>query len=315
MVALSRREVLIVSAAAAAAWACGGGAKSPESQALDLDADPLSLLPSTSVALASLDARAFYASNTVGARMAQLSETLLPVGEEAGFSASRDVDHVTLACYATGALDAAAVVSGRFDPDKIAASASNNTITRMGAPLVVSQYSGRTLYTVANIGFCVLTPKTVVAGTEWGIRRTLEKIQSAKLVRAFKPWMIDTVQTKGAAVAAAVDLEDSQVASAAVGAVGIQGLTGMRLARIVGNFASPGMHLAFRLSYADAATASTSADALRNLNAIGSFFLKLQDVDVATAGADVTAKVTVDDSTLDWMLGLARNLVPTAAHG
>jgi hypothetical protein len=311
---LSRRDVLALSAAALAAYACGG-AKSPDNESLDLDADPLALLPSSSVALSALDARAFYASNTVGARIAQLSERLVPVGDESGFSASRDVDRVTLACYATGGLEAAAVVSGRFDPDRIARSASNNTITRLGAPLVVSTYAGRTLYTVANVGFCVLTPKTAVAGTEWGIRRTLEKIESKQLVRAFKPWMIETVHAKDAAATAAIDLEDSDVARAAVAAVPLPGASGMRLARVVGNFASPGMHIALRLSYVDAQTAQTAADGLRNLNAIGSFLLKLSDVDVQTDGADVTAKATVDDSTLDWLLGLVQKLVPTAPAG
>src|SRR5438874_1966122 len=83
--------------------ACGpkegdGGAKASE-QAQPLD-DALALLPGGAIAVGTIDARAFYGSQTFGADLARLTEKYVPIGDEAGFKASRDVDRVTFASYA-----------------------------------------------------------------------------------------------------------------------------------------------------------------------------------------------------------------------
>ncbi|HEY8080245.1 MAG TPA: hypothetical protein VIF62_39215, partial [Labilithrix sp.] len=75
--------------------ACGpkegdNGAKNAE-QEQPLD-DALALLPGGAIAVGTIDARAFYGSQTFGADLAKMTEKYVPIGDEAGFKASRDVD-------------------------------------------------------------------------------------------------------------------------------------------------------------------------------------------------------------------------------
>src|SRR5215472_63651 len=147
----------VVVAAAIALFGCGGSkdsvtAKDPSGLTPEqIDADPLALLPGSAVVLAVVDARAFYKSSSVGPQVALVAEKLVPIGDEAGFSPSRDVDRVTLAAYALSGADVAAVVGGRFDGAKIDLAAQNHTPTKGGGTIVASQYAGRTLYTVSGI--------------------------------------------------------------------------------------------------------------------------------------------------------------------
>src|SRR5690554_5742110 len=81
--------------------------------------DALALLPGNAIGLGTVDARAFFSSQTFGAELSKLVEKYVPVGQEAGFLASRDVDRVTFASYSYQGIDAAAIVIGRFDEAKI----------------------------------------------------------------------------------------------------------------------------------------------------------------------------------------------------
>lgn len=288
---------------------CGGdksGAKSAaEAGGLDLDGDPLVLLPSSPVVLAQVDAKAFYRSDGAGAKLAKIAERYCPLGDESGFVASRDLEKIVVGAYSMSGGDVAAIVRGKFDEPKIAGAARSQTMTRIGAPITESKYAGRTLYTVRNIGFTVLTPKTVLAGTESGIRRTLERIQDKRTTRDVPPWMAETIATDGAALSFAVDLATQPVANAAVGSVPLDFLKGMRTARFVGNFKDPGMHFAATLTFGDAQQASASADQIRAADgwtrALGAFFSfvpQLQGLDVNAADRDVTCKAAVDDHAL-----------------
>ena len=100
--------------------ACGGkGAASGNDARAAADADPLALLPGSAIVLATLDVHAMYASPSVGATVASLVDSVLPLGPDAGLDPSRDVDRLVLGGYAGNQADVAVVLSGRFDVDKI----------------------------------------------------------------------------------------------------------------------------------------------------------------------------------------------------
>jgi hypothetical protein len=294
--------------------ACGPGAKSPVASAPDLDADPLALLPGSAVLLATLDARAMFASAGVGAQVAALTDALLPLGAEAGFDAKRDVDRVVLGVYTSSGVDVAAVVSGRFDEAKIAAA----TQSQAGNAVVRGMYAGRVTYAVGPAMYSVLSAKTVAAGTADGMRRLLERVRDAShapgadggtLARAIPSWMDDTQSTPGAQLAAVADLTSQPVAAAAVASLSLPWLGGIRTARVIGNFEKPGMNLAATLSYDDASQAASAADGVRGvdgwLRLLGPLLggLSLQNLDVATDGKDAKCKFALDDRALARLLG------------
>src|ERR1019366_9958087 len=105
---------VLVLLALVALVACGGKASAtPVEAKLDLDSDPLALLPSWAVVVANLDAKAMFASASVGSQLAALADSLLPLGPEAGFDARRDVDRVVLGGGPSTGGDAGAIVRGR----------------------------------------------------------------------------------------------------------------------------------------------------------------------------------------------------------
>src|SRR6185436_13312967 len=105
--------------------------------------------------------------------------------------------------------------------------------------------------TIDNVGFTVLTDHTALVGTETGIRRALDRMKDGKATkRSIDTWMIDTVDTKGAATAIAADLSGQDMTRVAVGALKVPWLKGLQKVRIIGNFGEPGMHVAGSLTYA-----------------------------------------------------------------
>lgn len=293
--------------------ACGGkGARAGGDGQADLDADPLALLPASAIVVTSFDARAIGASGAVGKQVASIADSLVPLGPESGFQASRDVDRVVAAGYGSG--DAAAVLSGRFDEEKIAQA----TKAKNGTPIVRGTYAGRTTYAAGRVSYAVLTSHTLVAGTSDGLRRVLERVQSGKLERTVPPWVVDTLQTRGAEMALAADFATQPIASAAVGSVQLPWLEGLRVARVIGNLGQPGMNVAATLTYADADRAKTAADGVklvdRWLEVFGPLLggVTLRDLKVELDGADVRCSFAVDDHALSTLLGLANRFLPAS---
>jgi hypothetical protein len=304
--------ILVLSLALAC---CGGkGATAGGEKKVDLDADPLALLPGSAVVVANLDTRAIFSGGSAGAQVAAFASGLAPIGDEVGFQARRDVDRVTLGVYATGGADFAAVLSGRFDETKIAAA----TTASGGAPIVRGIYAGRTTYTVGAVQYAVLTSKTLVAGSADGLRRLLERVQAATLDRSMAPWMVETLETKGADVALAADLETQPLPAAAMGTASLSWLKGMRVARVIGNFAPPGMNVAATMTYGDPQLAQAAADGVRFvdgwLNRLGPLFggVRLQNLEVTTDASDLRCKFAVDDQTLRTVLALTSHLLPAS---
>ena len=299
---------------------CGGGAAeggpatTPRGlTAAQIDADPLALLPASAVIVATVDARAFYTSGSLGAELAALEEQVVPIGEEAGFRASRDVDRVVLGTYATEGLDVAAVVSGRFDEAKIKQAADAHTQTRGGGVIAASQYAGRSVYTVNNVGFCVLTAKTALAGTETGIRRALERIHDGAVKREFPSWAQETLDTPNAAATLAADLEDPT--TSALFASVPAWAKAAKAVRAVADFKPPGMHVAGTLTYADAQGAAAGAGGMQqlgtmaNLLALTGVVPRLQDLAIGTTGLNVTCSFSLDDSAMKSLLSTLRKWV------
>jgi hypothetical protein len=306
------RWMLVLAIALAA---CGGkGANAGGEKKADLDADPLALLPGSAVVVANLDARAFFDSGSVGAQVAALASKFVPLGDDAGFQAPRDVDRVVIAGYATGGIDVAAVLSGRFDPARIAAA----TKATSGAAIVRGLYAGRTTYAVGTVAYAVLTSKTVVAGTGDGLRRLLERVAAGTLDRSMAPWVVETLETKGAEVAAIADFESQPIAAAALGSVKLPWLDGMRMARVIGNFEPPGMNVAATLTYGDPQQAQTAADGVRSvggwLKMVGPLLggVRIQNLQVAADANDLRCKFAVDDQTLRTLLDYVPRFLPAS---
>jgi hypothetical protein len=303
---------VLVILALAAVVACGAqGAKSPSDASPDLDADPMVLLPGSAFVLATLDARAMFASASLGAPIAALTGELLPLGPEAGFEAKRDVDRIVFGLYAGSGVDVVAVVSGRFDEAKIATAAEGHA----GDTLVRGMYGGHTTYTAGTAMYSVLTARTVVAGTVDGVRRLLDRVHDRKIARAVPAWAEETLSTPGADLAVAADFTAQPVVAAALASLPFPWLTGTHAVRVIGNFGKPGMNIAATLSYDDPQQASSAADGVRSvdgwLKALGPLLggLSLQNLDVVTDGKDMKCKFSLDEQALGNLLALAPRLL------
>ncbi len=295
----------------------------PVNPALVIDADPVALLPAGPIALGNLDARAFYVSGSTGAQLAAVVESVMPIGQEAGFVASRDVDRVQVAVYAGAGVDAVAVLSGRFDVAKIQAAAVAHAPTPTGAPCVALPYAGRTLYTVSNFAFSPVTEHTMVAGSESAVRRVLDRLALGGTqphpARELPDWMLSAVQAPGSSFAVAADV-------AAIPPAAMHGwplppaMTGLARVAVIGDFHPPGLNVASTLSYADPARAGAGADGLRQLAAFvtvaGNIGAgpKIQNLSIAADGTNVGCKFALDDEAMRRSLASLLKMFAVATH-
>jgi hypothetical protein len=289
----------------------GGEVKAGEQpQALD---DALALLPGGAIAVGTVDARAFYGSQTFGADLAKMTEKYMPIGPEAGFQASRDVDRVTFASYAYSGLDVAAVVVGRFDEAKIKQAAATHAQTKGGGVIVASQYTGRDVYTVSNVGFTLLSGERAIAGTEAGIRRVLERIHDKRVKRDITPWMTQAVETPGAAAAVAADFAAQPMPQQVLGQIPAPNAKDLRAARVVATF-DQGVKLAAALTFVDEASAQNASLAVKQAGGYAKWLsiigVRIQNFDVAVEKADVQVKVAVDDQSLRNLLAQSSQWLP-----
>ncbi len=268
-----------------------------------MERDPLVLFPSSALAMFTLDTKTFYASPTAGPQAAQLAEKYFPVGAEVGFSASRDLDRATAAFYSTSGADALVAFAGRFDEAKIAQAAQAHTATKAGL-LVQSTYANRTLFTINNVGFTVLSPHLVLAGTETSIRRALDRLRDGKVTRDAPAWMLETLSTPAAAAAAAIDLKSFPPNT--FSGLPLKGMNGMTALRLRGNVQPPGMHVAGSVTYVDAQHAQAGAEGLQSVlqspivsMALG---LQLRDVKIQPAQSDAQVSFALDDASLRGLL-------------
>lgn len=290
--------------------ACGGkkdgDAKSADKEP-SLD-DALALLPGNAIAVGTVDARAFFGSKTFGAELTKVVEKYVPVGKEANFDAARDVDRVTWASYSYQGVDAAAVVIGRFDEAKIKQVAASNTPTKTGAPLVISQYAGRDVYTVSNVGFSILSKERVVVGTESGIRRVLERIKDKRVKRDILPWMIATVETQGASAAVAADFASNPAPQEVLRQIPSPALQKARAVRVLMSFKETGIEAAASGTYPDDASAQAAKGDVDNAAGWAKYAaligIQIKNVNIAVEKTDVQVKLEIDDQSLKALLAM-----------
>jgi hypothetical protein len=283
----------------------GGPAHAPTAPSVDLDGDAIALLPPGAVAAVTVDMRAFYDSKVFGAQVATLAESMLPVGVDAGFVPSRDVDRVTAASYALQGADAVAVLRGRFDAAAIDKAARAHAATHSSEGILASTpYSGHTMYTVANIGFAVLTSKTVLAGTGAGLRLALDRIRDGRVRPELSPAILETLQTKDVAMAGAADFSGSPLGA-------VQGLplpswaAAIKAIRGTATFgADSKVKVAGSIAFDGPPNAAAASNAMRqlatlvNTMAVAGIAPKLQDATFTPEGASVGVTFAVDDGAL-----------------
>ena len=295
---------------------CGGkkdeGAKTAEKKPSFDDA--FALLPGNAILLGTVDARAFFGSQTFGAQLAQTVERFVPIGQEAGFVAARDVDRVTFASYSYQGLDIAAVVVGRFDEAKIKQAASSGAATRAGLPLVVSQYAGRDLYTVSNTGFTVLSDRVAVAGTESGIRRVLDRVKDGRVKRDVPAWMLSTVETQGASAAVAAALATQPIPPDVMRQVPLGFVQNMKAVRALVTFKEPGVQISGSMTYPDEAQAKSAEGGVREAMNLSRWLaligVKIQNPTVSVQKTDVQVTLAADDQSLRQLIAAAQQFVP-----
>jgi hypothetical protein len=282
----------------------GDGAKSVDKEP-SMD-DALALLPGNAIAVGTVDARAFFGSKTFGSELAKVVEKYVPIGKEANFDAARDVDRVTWGSYSYQGIDVAAIVVGRFDEAKIRQVAASNTPTKMGAPLVTSQYAGRDVYTVSNIGFTVLSKERVVVGTESGIRRVLERIKDKRVKRDILPWMISTLETPGASAAVAGDFASNPAPQEVLRQIPSPLAQKVKAIRVLMNFKESGVEVAASGTYPDEASAQEAKKGVEQAASLAKwlalFGVTLKNVNIAVEKTDVQVKLEVDDQSLKTLL-------------
>jgi hypothetical protein len=286
---------------------------------LDLDADPLLLLPPGAMAVASIDTKTLFGSAQLGSSLSELSDGLVPLGADSGFLPSRDVTSVEAAFYATG--DGVTVLQGTFDRARIEATVA----TKDGKPVTHSTYAGHATSTFERVGFVVLTPHTAVAATGDGLRRVLDRVAAieahGKPEPSLTPWMIQALATQldrwHPAVSAVADLGTDPTAAATVATLKIPGVDGLQRATAQAAVEDhAGLQVHARMTYADPTKAEQAASSVRSatrwLRVLGPFLggIDLKGLDVASEANDTRCTFAVDDHTLTNLLSLASRLHP-----
>lgn len=240
----------------------------PPPPVVNVDADPIALLPFGSVAVGTLDAHAI-ANSTLGGDLVALGEKLVPFAKQVDFEVKRDLDHAYCGMYSFTGADVLCVLTGTFHPDKLEEAAGKGISTPYGV-VVTSSYAGRKLHTVANVGFTMLSEHTTLAGSEAAMRRALDRIQVGTVKRELAPWMGDWVTQKEYPVLLASDVTRQSVGKTVSSY--LPWIDGVQYVRARGRFNPDGsVGISGALTYPDAAKAQSSASGLASVSK--SFFL------------------------------------------
>jgi hypothetical protein len=295
-------------------------ASGKELTAADIDRDPVALLPGGAIALFHVDAKKLFASE-LGQKIAGMARTRLPLPESSGFEPSRDLQGAYIGSYSMQGVDVVVVLTGTFDREKIEKAAESTAQTPDGVPLVKSTYAGRTLYTAQNVGFVVLTERTVLAGNETGIRRALDRIHEARARREIPAWMSKLLSTPAVATSGGADFRSQPVSDAV--RQQLRFLDGLETVRFVGNFEAPGLNLAGTLSYADAQAAEQGAANVRRLQetlqgyrflmALFGIAQPVQKLEAQARGKDTQFVLGLDGQALSRLLDKADQLLGITA--
>lgn len=221
----------------------------------EIDAEPLAVLPTGFIGLMRAEMPAVTRSS-LGPTVVALIKQWAPMPINSGVAPERDIDRVVIGLYSMQGADAAGVAIGRFNPEAIRQAANANPNTPSGA-IVQSPYAGYLLYTVHNMGFCVLSARTLLIGNETGIRRALDRIHEGRAMRQLPGWTDALLDASKAPLAFGARFKPGEV-PASVGQQ-LSFMAELEGLRVLGNFESPGVNLAGSLGYATPERAKQAA--------------------------------------------------------
>jgi hypothetical protein len=292
-----------------------------------IDADPILVLPADVVLLAYLDLQAAFRSS-LSADVAALVSTFIPLGPDSNFVPTRDAARIYGGVYAMQGLDFAGIMQGNFDLASIARSADARAAAGGASPLVKTRYADCDIYTISNVGFCALSPQTMLLGNETGIRRGLDRLRKRVLTRAIPPWMFAEVGLPGTAFGLVGDFGAESVYDTdadgrfskrptAAAASGIPALDlasgsfpflqGVKLLRARGTFSPPGANIVGAVTYETEERANVAVGQLANVGNVSPGMALLLSIGVgasianptvARAGRDVAFVEPVDERLL-----------------
>jgi hypothetical protein len=293
---------------------------SRELSAQEVDADPLALLPGGFVGFVRVETPDAFRT-AFGPSLANLARMLAPLPASTGFVVERDLERVFIGLYSIQGVDLAGVAVGRFDEAAIRAAAQSAVAPSANTSLVQSPYAGRTLYTVNNMGFCVLTPRTALFGSEIGIRRALDRIREGRAMRRLPAWTSDLVDPKQAPIGFGLDLRANALSDSLRQQVSF--VEGLEAARARGNFAAPGLNLAASLRYPSVEQANVGAQRVtqsRELLSQAGFLLTLfgiaqpiERLEARPNGSEVDVVLSANGSTLGTLITQATPMITATA--
>lgn len=280
----------------------------------EIDADPWALLPRGAVAYGDLDTRALFTSS-FGQEARAFWQDRLPVSRGIVIDPSVDVDRIRLGVFATVGTDVAMVVSGRFSVAGISAAFAEDPVARHGKTVVKARFAGFDMFVLSGLALVALSDATLVMGTEIGVRRVLERVESGRLLRPLPPWFEKMLASR-APLTLGVDLDAQPVP--AVVRTRLAFLEGLRAARLLGNFESPGLNLAGSLTYDRPDTAvRAAADIEAQAAALDQYALlmsvlriprPLRRVRAEAVGQDTQVAVEVEGRAISILLARAEEL-------
>lgn len=287
--------------------AATGGAGGPKGK--PVDADPYALLPPAALAVSRVDAASLFGNPTVGADLKDLADSFVPLDDDSGFKASRDVTRVIVATYDTTGGDVAVVLSGHFDRDRIAHAIK----TKAGATIGSEVHGALTEYHAGRDAWAPLTTTTLVAGTPEGVALVLDRVAKGKLDRWEAPWMMATLETSTAALALAADFTSRPLASASLGALGLPWVEGIRQIKGTGTLTPDSLGVDLTVSYANTGQVKDAEGGIERsvhvLDLLGPVIgIRLQGFQTTIDGQDLHGSFTLDSQTLRSLVGIAPRL-------
>ncbi len=223
----------------------------------EVDEDPWRVLPPGAVAWLRTDASIW--KSDFGGDLAKALARRLPLIEAAGVVVERDVELIIGAFYASVQNDVALVAQGNFSPEAFERAAASMGAQGEG-PKALSEveFAGETMYVKEGAAVALLTKKTLVLGTQLGVRRVLELVEERRMGRSVPPWFQSLLAQPGAHLQLGVDLDAQPVPS--VLRTRLPALNHLRAARLVGNYKGGGLNLAGSLTF-DTPAAAQKAEA------------------------------------------------------
>src|SRR5262249_17307806 len=110
-----------------------------------------------------------------------------------------------------------------------------------------------------------------------------ERIKDGRVKRDIPTWMLDTVETPGAAAAVACDFATQPMPTEVMRQVPVPFVQTAKAVRVLFTFQPPGVQLAGSLTYADPQAAQSSSDQVKQAAAMSKALaflgIKIQNVD------------------------------------